>query len=60
MIQGYTLLLEWNAGASAHNLVFRLGNGVGSPSAYRVTALGVIPANQFVFVAVTVAWLSGN
>ncbi len=60
ILQGYALFLEWNAGANAYDLIFRLGNGVGSPGSSRVTATGAVPPNQPVFVAATVAWQPGN
>ncbi|GBD08438.1 hypothetical protein HRbin22_00678 [Candidatus Thermoflexus japonica] len=58
VLRGYALFLEWNAGANAYDLVFRLGNGGGSGS--RVTAAGAVPPNQPTFVAATVAWQPGN
>ncbi|WP_322800655.1 LamG-like jellyroll fold domain-containing protein, partial [Thermoflexus sp.] len=60
ILQGYALFLEWNAGANAYDLIFRLGNGVGSPGSSRVTATGAVLPNQPTFVAATVAWQPGN
>mgnify|MGYP005842053707 CR=1 FL=1 len=47
--QGYSLYLQWNSGAGAFDLVFRLGTGVGP--GYLTVATGAVPPLQKVFVA---------